>query len=110
MGDKRFRNPCSACQLTASECRYWQYSRSKLCNVMLTGELQRRLRQAGSRIQAYAVSPGLVATSIFDSAAGPFKGLVQPVIQCIAKTPAQVGPELSLPASCSSKLAARDCC
>ena len=61
---------------------------------MLTGELQRRLRQAGSRIQAYAVSPGLVATSIFDSAAGPLKGLVQPVMRCIAKTPAQVGPEL----------------
>ena len=67
---------------------------------MLTGELQRRLRQAGSRIQAYAVSPGLVATSIFDSTAGPLKGLVQPIIRCIAQTPAQVGPKLSLQASC----------
>ena len=77
---------------------------------MLTGELQRRLRQAGSRVQAYAVSPGLVATSIFDSAAGPLKGLVQPVIQCIAQTPAQVGPEVGLQASWLLKLAARGRC
>ena len=43
--------------------RLSQYSRSKLCNVLFTLELQQRLQPR--RITSYSVSPGLVDTSIF---------------------------------------------
>ncbi|KAG2435989.1 hypothetical protein HYH02_011702 [Chlamydomonas schloesseri] len=47
---------------------WWQYARSKLCNVLFTAELQRRYGSSGGGrggIIATAVSPGLVDTGIF---------------------------------------------
>ncbi|KXZ51616.1 hypothetical protein GPECTOR_12g580 [Gonium pectorale] len=61
---------------------WWQYARSKLCNVLFTAELQRRYgggaaNAAGgaappqqprtAAIRAFAVSPGLVDSGIFRS-------------------------------------------
>jgi NAD(P)-dependent dehydrogenase (short-subunit alcohol dehydrogenase family) len=44
-------------------CRFPQYAQSKLCNVLFTAELQRRLQGRG--IIATSVSPGFVNTTIF---------------------------------------------
>lgn len=44
-------------------CRFPEYAQSKLCNVLFTAELQRRLQ--GQGILATSVSPGFVNTTIF---------------------------------------------
>lgn len=53
--------PC--CLGCAVLCRFPQYAQSKLCNVLFTAELQRRLQGRG--IVATSVSPGFVNTTIF---------------------------------------------
>lgn len=42
------------------------YADSKLANLLFTAELDRRLRAAGSPVQAMAAHPGLVVTAIYD--------------------------------------------
>jgi NAD(P)-dependent dehydrogenase (short-subunit alcohol dehydrogenase family) len=45
--------------------RPWRaYSQSKLANLLFTGELQRRLSQAGSPVKATAAHPGYAATNL----------------------------------------------
>jgi retinol dehydrogenase-12 len=51
-----------------------EYAVSKLCNVLFTQELARRL--AGSGVTAYAVHPGTVASDIWRRVPWPFRGLV----------------------------------
>ena len=60
------------------------YKRTKLCNVLFTYELARRL--AGSRVTTNAVHPGLVATNIGRNN-GFLAWLFQPLIRFIAKSP-----------------------
>ncbi len=69
--------------------RWGQYCRSKLCNVLMTAELQRRL--AGRGISVYSVSPGLVATNLFSSLPWPLGPLCARIMPLVARTPAQVG-------------------
>ena len=47
------------------------YGTTKLCNILFTRELARRL--AGSRITANCLHPGFVATRFGDNAAGPMR-------------------------------------
>jgi NAD(P)-dependent dehydrogenase (short-subunit alcohol dehydrogenase family) len=47
------------------------YGTTKLCNILFTRELARRL--AGTRITANCLHPGFVATRFGDSAAGPLR-------------------------------------
>jgi len=49
------------------------YQASKLANVLFTVELARRL--AGSRVDAYAVHPGVIASDIWRILPGPVRGL-----------------------------------
>lgn len=42
------------------------YADSKLANLLFTAELDRRLRQGGSPVQAMAAHPGMVVTAIYD--------------------------------------------
>ena len=51
------------------------YGRSKLCNVLHTRELARRL--AGSGVTANCLHPGFVASRFGDSSGGPFAYLVR---------------------------------
>ena len=45
--------------------RPWRaYAQSKLANLLFTGELQRRLTQAGSAVKATAAHPGYAATNL----------------------------------------------
>jgi NAD(P)-dependent dehydrogenase (short-subunit alcohol dehydrogenase family) len=52
------------------QCREFRggraYADSKLANLLFTAELDRRLRTAGSPVQAMAAHPGLVVTAIYD--------------------------------------------
>ena len=45
---------------------YPLYARSKLASQLMTLELQQQLHKRGSSVKAYSVSPGRVATNIFD--------------------------------------------
>eukprot|EP00884_Botryococcus_braunii_P014523 jgi/Botrbrau1/23071/Bobra.0243s0012.1 len=84
-----------------------RYARSKLCNVVFTAELQRRLRRAGSSVTAYSVHPGFVNTPLVRvPQAGFLSRLLQVVIKRIALTPTQ-GAESTLYAATSPKLEGR---
>lgn len=61
------------------------YAASKLANVLFTGELQRRLRAAGSPVIAAAVHPGLVATRM----TGQSTGLNKLITRLLAQGPEQ---------------------
>jgi NAD(P)-dependent dehydrogenase (short-subunit alcohol dehydrogenase family) len=66
---------------------YWgfeAYGRTKLCNVLFTYELARRLKDNG--VTANAVHPGLVATNIGRNN-GLLAWLFQPLIRFVAKSP-----------------------
>jgi len=53
------------------------YARAKLCNILLTKELARRLKECGlSGITANAVNPGGVQTAIFRHARKAFKYMI----------------------------------
>lgn len=68
--------------------RYSAYARSKLCNVLHTAELQRRLRPAG--IQAFSVSPGRVYTGMTANLVPSLKWLIEPLVRLSFQSPAQV--------------------
>ncbi len=46
------------------------YRDSKLANMLFTLELQRRLTEAGSRVRAFVVHPGMTRTNLFGHATG----------------------------------------
>lgn len=80
------------------------YAQSKLCNVLFTAELQRRLKDR--RILSFATSPGPVNTSLFRSLPSPLHFLLQPFAQRLFRTPvegaassvyAALSPDLNLP-------------
>lgn len=72
--------------------RYSAYARSKLCNVLHTAELQRRLRPAG--IQAFSVSPGRVYTGMTANLVPSLKWLIEPLVRLSFQSPAQVSSSL----------------
>jgi retinol dehydrogenase-12 len=52
-----------------------EYEVSKLCNVLFTRSLARRLREKG--VEAFSLHPGVVATDIWRSVPFPLRGLVK---------------------------------
>jgi len=52
-----------------------EYSVSKLCNVLFSAELGRRL--AGSGVTTYSLHPGVVATNIWRSVPWPLRALIK---------------------------------
>ena len=82
------------------------YARSKLCNVLFTAELQRRLKDRG--IVSVATSPGPVNTSLFRSLPSPLQFLLKPLAHRLFRTPAEgaassvyaaLSPDLNPPAN-----------
>lgn len=61
------------------------YAASKLANVLFTGELQRKLRAAGSSVTTAAAHPGLVATNM----TGQSTGLNAVLTRLLAQSPQQ---------------------
>jgi retinol dehydrogenase 12 len=53
-----------------------EYAVSKLCNVLFTQELARRLARSGTAITTYALHPGVVASDMWRSVPQPFRALV----------------------------------
>jgi retinol dehydrogenase-12 len=53
-----------------------EYAVSKLCNVLFTQELARRLGAAGSDVTAYALHPGVVASDIWRRIPWPIRPLM----------------------------------
>ncbi len=69
----------------ARRYRAWKaYSRSKLCNILFTRELARRL--AGTRVTANCLHPGFVASRFGDEAGG-WTGRLFPLIKRFAISP-----------------------
>jgi len=59
------------------------YGRSKLCNILLTKVLAKRLR--GDGVTAYALHPGVVSTEIFDKVGGWFSYFAGLLARVMAK-------------------------
>ena len=79
--------------------RYLRYARSKLCNVLTAAELQRRARDAGLPLTAASVSPGIVATNIWDNLPRFWRAPVRALVRRFCQTPRQVRiPPLCAPA------------
>eukprot|EP00879_Flechtneria_rotunda_P013838 GHRR01014454.1.p1 GENE.GHRR01014454.1~~GHRR01014454.1.p1 ORF type:complete len:234 (+),score=64.77 GHRR01014454.1:470-1171(+) len=72
----------------ASNLWFVQYSRSKLCNILFTSELQRRLQQSRGII-ATSVSPGFVNTTIYRSLSPSLAWLFCTFAPFLARTPAE---------------------
>ncbi|CAG9462913.1 unnamed protein product [Pedinophyceae sp. YPF-701] len=68
---------------------YKQYARSKLLNVMMTGEVQRRAYADGRGVSATSVSPGRVASNIFDSVPGALRPALRWLSQAAFRTPTE---------------------
>jgi NAD(P)-dependent dehydrogenase (short-subunit alcohol dehydrogenase family) len=60
--------------------RMGAYAQSKLADLMMAIELDRRLRAAGSSIMSLAAHPGIALTNIFDGARIPFVGLLKATV------------------------------
>jgi NAD(P)-dependent dehydrogenase (short-subunit alcohol dehydrogenase family) len=60
---------------SASTTAMPEYSVSKLCNVLFSAELGRRL--AGTGVSTYSLHPGVVATDIWRSVPWPFRPLIK---------------------------------
>ena len=88
-------------------CRYTQYARSKLCNVLHVLELQRRLSTDERRIASYAVSPGRVRTQIFDNLPPVARAVLNPLARALFQTPKQVGCCAASPALTVHPIATR---
>jgi NAD(P)-dependent dehydrogenase (short-subunit alcohol dehydrogenase family) len=52
-----------------------EYSVSKLCNVLFTKELARRL--TGTRVTTYSLHPGVVATDVWRAVPGPLRWVIK---------------------------------
>lgn len=63
------------------------YAQSKLCNVLFTYALARRLR--GTGVTVNCLHPGVVATNIWPMARGPFLTMLLTVVQPLFKSPEQ---------------------
>jgi NAD(P)-dependent dehydrogenase (short-subunit alcohol dehydrogenase family) len=78
------------------------YGRSKLCNILFTGELARRLR--GTGVTANCLHPGFVATRFADESGGlisRFAGLAK-----LFAIPPEKGAETIIYLASSPKIAA----
>jgi NAD(P)-dependent dehydrogenase (short-subunit alcohol dehydrogenase family) len=60
---------------TRTRTAFDEYSVSKLCNVLFTKELARRLE--GTGVTTYAVHPGVVATDVWREVPGPLRWLIK---------------------------------
>lgn len=60
---------------TRTRTAFDEYSVSKLCNVLFTKELARRL--AGTGVTTYAVHPGVVATDVWREVPAPLRWLIK---------------------------------
>ncbi|XP_069767862.1 dehydrogenase/reductase SDR family member 13-like [Narcine bancroftii] len=63
----------------------WNYSISKLCNILFARELANRLE--GTNVTSYSVHPGFVNTEIFRDFSVFFKFLLFPIALLFSKTP-----------------------
>jgi NAD(P)-dependent dehydrogenase (short-subunit alcohol dehydrogenase family) len=63
------------------------YADSKLANLLFTLELDRRLRAAGSTVQAIAAHPGLVVTAIYNGPAGQKPGIWDRLLPIVGQGP-----------------------
>ena len=63
-------------QRTRSFTGMREYAVSKLCNVLFTQELARRLGGADADVTAYALHPGVVASEIWRRVPQPFRALM----------------------------------
>ena len=95
-------------RLEGGEPGWWYaaYGQSKLANVLMTAALSSQLQQRRSSVTAASVSPGRVATNIFQGV----PGLLQPALRWLAaaafQTPAQ-GARTVLHAALAPELAGR---
>ncbi len=83
---------------TKSRTAFDEYSVSKLCNVLFTLELARRLE--GTGVTTNAVHPGVVATDVWREVPGPLRWLIKKVML----SPAQ-GAQSSIIAAADPELA-----
>ena len=90
-------------------CRYTQYARSKLCNVLHVLELQQRLAEDERDIRAYAVSPGRVRTRIFDNLPRMARAVLNPLAKQFFQTPKQVTGSQQCVAACDNQRGNRIC-
>ncbi|KAK9832786.1 hypothetical protein WJX81_000806 [Elliptochloris bilobata] len=68
---------------------YLRYARSKLCNVLTAAELQRRARAAGLALTTASVSPGIVATNLWDNLPVFWRAPVRLLVRRFCLTPRQ---------------------
>lgn len=67
-------------QSTKTYARLRAYAQSKLADLILAIELDRRLRAAGSSVASIAAHPGVALTNIFAGAEIPFVNLLKPTV------------------------------
>lgn len=84
--------------------RLERYGASKLCNLLMTAELSRRLMQRGSSVTACTVSPGRVNTNIFQNIPGLLRRPVELLAGLVFQTPQQ-GARTVLRAAVAPELA-----
>ena len=95
-------------QLDSSGSGSWyaHYARSKLCNVLMTAELSRRLQQRHSTVTCSSVSPGRVNTGIFGNVPGALQSPLRWLAASCFQTAAQ-GASTPLYAALSPELEGR---
>lgn len=84
-------------ETTKTRTAFDEYSVSKLCNVLFTKELARRLD--GTGVTTYAVHPGVVATDVWREVPGPLRwiiklGMITPQLGAQSSIIAATDPEL----------------
>lgn len=84
---------------------FWQYSMSKLANILMVKELSRRLREYNLPITVNALHPGLVKTSINRHTPWYLKHLLQPIMYKLWAKSAQQGAQTTIYLAVSPKVA-----